>query len=480
MTFADDALHLGRFEESFAVWDRVLKATPDKAEMFMGCAKEVKGYIRHGLDEQIAIDQLYVLADDCGLTALIDEDGVRAIIEEALFAQPQAINDQADMDLSLGLWNAGQDRGPIPPRGWLLGNVFCRRFLSSLIASGGAGKTALRITQLIALAIGKALTKEHVFTRCRVLLLTLEDDLDEADRRITATCLHHGVDRRELDGWMFVSSPGARGGKLMQIDKLGRPVVSGLAARLEHEITANKLDLVCLDPFVKTHSVEENSNSLIDEVIQILADLASKHDVAIDAPHHLSKGTSDPGNAGRGRGASSMVDGMRLVYTLSVMTPEEANGYGISEAERRLLIRMDSGKVNITPPMSEAKWFRLVGVNLGNSSDVYPNGDEVQTVEPWSPPDTFAGMTNLMLNQILDNIEAGMSDGNRYSDAPNVLDRAAWRVIVKHCPGKPEGVAREIIKTWTKSGLLYREDYENLVTRKTVKGLRVDHGKRPS
>ena len=90
---------------------------------------------------------------------------------------------------------------------------------------------------------------------------------------------------------------------------------------------------------------------------------------------------------------------------------------------------MDSAKVNIAPPMSEAKWFRLVGVEIGNASDLYPHGDTVQTVEPWTPPDSFAGLSNVTLNQILTDIEAGTPDGNRYTDAPNAIERAAWRVI---------------------------------------------------
>lgn len=46
-------------------------------------------------------------------------------------------------------WDAGEDDRPIPPRGWLLGNSFCRRFVSSLIADGGVGKTAVRYAQYL-------------------------------------------------------------------------------------------------------------------------------------------------------------------------------------------------------------------------------------------------------------------------------------------------------------------------------------------
>jgi hypothetical protein len=40
----------------------------------------------------------------------------------------------------LGEWDAGDDIDLPPPRGWLLGNVFARNFISSLFAEGGTGK----------------------------------------------------------------------------------------------------------------------------------------------------------------------------------------------------------------------------------------------------------------------------------------------------------------------------------------------------
>ena len=83
----------------------------------------------------------------------------------------------------LTVLDAGSDTGTIPPRGWLLGNIFCRGYISSLMADGGVGKTALRIAQCLELARGKSLTGDYVFQRCRVLFITLEDDLDELRRR---------------------------------------------------------------------------------------------------------------------------------------------------------------------------------------------------------------------------------------------------------------------------------------------------------
>ena len=241
-----------------------------------------------------------------------------------------ARGDGAEARAELGEWDAGDDIKPPPPRGWLLGNIFARRFVSSLFADGGTGKTALRVAQLLSLATGKSLTGEHVFQRCRVLIVSLEDDADELRRRILAAMLHHKIDRSDLKGWLFLAAPGAAGGKLMTLDKKGRTERGKLADALESCIVARQIDVVSLDPFVKSHSVEENSNSAIDDVIQVLTELAAMHDVAVDAPHHTSKGVVDPGNASRGRGASAMKDGGQLIYTLTTMSADEAPPRGKS------------------------------------------------------------------------------------------------------------------------------------------------------
>jgi hypothetical protein len=332
----------------------------------------------------------------------------------------------------------------------------------------------------MSLATDRELTGEHVFQRCRVLAISLEDDDRELKRRIRAARLYHHVEQDELKGWLFVASPGRSAGKILTIDKNGKLITAGLAERIEKVIQERRIDVVSLDPFIKSHAVSENDNNAIDAVVDILTELASKYDIAVDVPHHVSKGQADPGNANRGRGASAMKDACRLVFTLTPMSLEEAKSFALDETMRRSLIRVDSGKVNIVPPMADAKWFRLVGVPLGNGTDLYPNGDLVQTVEPWTPPDTWAGLSHDLLNRVLTAIDAGMPDGNRYTDARSAKERAAWRVVLEHAPDKSEAQAREIIKTWVKNGVLVSGEYHNEKTRKDVTGLHLDTTKRPS
>ncbi len=115
-------------------------------------------------------------------------------------------NEQASPPVLEAL-DVGDDDKPIPPRQWLLGNTFCREFLSGLIAPGAGGKTALRILQALALASKRALTGENVFVRCKVLILCLEDGMTELRRRVRAAMLHHAVKREDVKGFLFLSTP---------------------------------------------------------------------------------------------------------------------------------------------------------------------------------------------------------------------------------------------------------------------------------
>jgi hypothetical protein len=373
--------------------------------------------------------------------------------------------------------NAGVDPGRIPPRGWLMANQFCRRFLSSLFAPGGTGKTALRTLQYLALATGRPLTGQHVFRRCRVLLLSFEDDIDELQRRITAALIYHNIDRAELNGWLELSAP--KGLKIAEAAKNGTLQAGPLARTLRAEIEDFRPDVIGLDPFLKLHGLAENDNGAMDYVCDLLVQLAIEHDLSVDAPHHTRKGLLTAGDADQGRGASSIKDAARLVSTLTTMSEEEAQTFGIGVADRRQYVRLDPAKVNIVPGTQTATWFRLVGVPLGNGTPEYPNGDVVQTVETWTPPDTWGDVPVAILNVILSEIDRGLDNGQRYSNNSTAKERAAWKVVERHCPGKPEGQCRKMITTWISTGVLLEEPYDDPIRRDKAIGLRVNATKLP-
>jgi hypothetical protein len=159
------------------------------------------------------------------------------------------------------------------------------------------------------------------------------------------------------------------------------------------------------------------------------------------------------------------------------MAEADAAAFSISNADQH--IRLDPAKVNIAPRAQAAKWFKLVRVKLDNGTADYPKGDEVQTVEIWSPPNAWADVSTATLNAILTEIDRGLDNGQRYSNAPKAEARAVWKVVEKHCPGKPKGECLQIIHAWLKTGLLFPEDYDDPIRRETAKGLRVNGSKRP-
>ena len=81
----------------------------------------------------------------------------------------KAKGDDDDQPLDLGEWDFGEDNEPIPPRGWLLGNLLCRQFLSAIFGDGAVGKTALIIAMALSLAASRNLIGEHVFVRAERL-----------------------------------------------------------------------------------------------------------------------------------------------------------------------------------------------------------------------------------------------------------------------------------------------------------------------
>jgi hypothetical protein len=378
----------------------------------------------------------------------------------------------------LEVYDAGDiDPTQIPPRAWLLGVTFARQFLSGVIAEGGTGKTAVRYAQFLALASGRNLTGEHVHQRCHVLIVCLEDNLVEVKRRIAAAMLHHGVSRKEIRGYLFYCTP--KGLKLLFVDEKGAPAVGELHKALVTLIRELKIDLVAIDPFVKSHGVGENDNNAIDAVCTMLANLADEFNIAVDFAHHARKGAAQPGDGSRSRGASSSNDAGRLMRTLTAMNEDEAKLFGLTAKERPAFIRYDDAKVNLTIKSGEATWFKLVGVHLGNCAvnPLYPRGDHVQTVEPWTPPDIWKAPT-ATIQTILDEIDTAFEAEEAYSNAPNAKDRPAWKVVTKHLE-RTEPQAREMIREWVKNDVLTLDDYTDKADRKKRKGLKSNPAKRP-
>src|SRR5262245_66158385 len=85
-------------------------------------------------------------------------DALRDSFDRA--AKAQRLNGSQATGDGLAEWDAGDEPGIIPPRQWLLGNQFCRSFISCIVAAGGTGKSALRLLQFSSLALAPPLSAQ--------------------------------------------------------------------------------------------------------------------------------------------------------------------------------------------------------------------------------------------------------------------------------------------------------------------------------
>ena len=180
------------------------------------------------------------------------------------------------------------------------------------------------------------------------------------------------------------------------------------------------------------------------------------------------------------RGGKALTDAARVGLTMASMTPDEASSLGVAEAERWQHVRIDDQKVNMAPRAERAQWFRLETQQLGNGTEMYPRGDVVAALVPWTPPSVFRDIPATEINAVLDVIEGGLPSGGRYSPSRRGKSNGRWVgfALMQHL-GVGEDQAANIASQWLKTGLLVVVEERDSETRKVVSGVRVVATKRP-
>lgn len=371
----------------------------------------------------------------------------------------------------------------IPPRPWLYGTALVRGFVSVLVAGGGVGKSALAMAQAVALASGQGFLGAHVHHAVPVWLLNLEDPLDELDRRLAAVLLRHRVAEAAVRGRIFLHSGRTRRLRLAELSPDGSVVLPDQAAMIE-AARAVGAGCIIVDPFVKSHALDENSNPHMDAAATAWAEIAEAAGCAVLLVHHVRKGPTMAGGAGdvdSARGGKALTDAARVAQVLSAMSEEEAETLGVAAGERWRHVRLDDAKANLAPRGTRARWFRLEGIPLGNATQAYPHGDTVAVIAPWEPPSAWSRLDPAACNRILDTLAAGPEPGLLYAAQRRGrgVERWAGWVLVE-AGGLSEAQAGEVIGGWLKSGLLVECEYRDTQQRKSRTGVRVVDAKRPT
>jgi hypothetical protein len=343
-----------------------------------------------------------------------------------------------------------RDPATIPPRQSLYDGHYIRRAIGATIGGGGRAKTTRGIYEAVCMAVGFDIATKDILTegKLRVWVCNGEEDQDELDRRVSATCQHYGITQDDLGGRLFVQS--VRDNPLRIASLINnRPVIDqGVMKYMTDFITGNSIDVFMLDPLVSFHGVMENDNGHMDLVIKEgFGAIANSTNSAGEMFHHPGK--AKPGQADTsvedGRGASAILWAVRSARVFNFMTPEEAAKLGMAEDDRKLHIRIANGKANMGP-LGKAKWMKLVVEDL-------VNGDHVAVASPWSPPDPFNGMTVRDLFAVQKRISEGV--WRESSQSPDWAGRAVAEVLDLDLESAPlQNRIKSLLKTWLTSGAL--------------------------
>ena len=364
----------------------------------------------------------------------------------------------------------------IQHRQWLYGNRLIRGYVTLLVAPGGTGKSSLILGMCMALATNRPLLGTSIHQRCNVALLNLEDPQDEIDRRMAAIAMRYKISNGDIDGRFFVSPPEATV-NIASPGSDGFSVIHPDVDDIIKKVMEAKIDVLAVDPFAESHTLEENSNPQMIQAAAAWRRVARECDCSVLLAHHVRKGPVD--SIESARGAKALTDSARVGLLLSTMTEEDAEALGVSSDNRLQYVRLDDAKANLAPRAPKASWFHLDNVTLDNATPTYPNGDQVVVIEPWEPPSVWDSMPEPDCNLALDRIAAGLPGGALYtSSRRGGSDRWAGTLLVEMFD-ITEGQASSVIKTWITNGVLVQETYRDVAQRKDRIGLRVNDTKRP-
>jgi AAA domain-containing protein len=387
------------------------------------------------------------------------------------------------------------DEKTLPKWDFLYDKHLLRGTVSATVATGSTGKSSKSIVEALEMATGKpllgvsvqrqvmvnpkepdpemtpellaklksepggglscdALDNPRQIVPLRVLLINLEDNREAVDKRIAAVMRHYKLTPEDVGGRLFTIAKGELSFKIAAQSRSGvvvrnEPAIKGMIALLLEK----KIDVFSIDPFIATHSVNENDNTAIRNVIECYDTIAEAANCAVSIWHHTRKSNGQEATIDSARGAGAFADACRSVRVLETMTAAEAKKTELPEHSR--YFRSFSGKLNFAPATDKSDWFQIISVPLDNGGGPFGDrlfGDDVGVVTTWVPPAN-------------EKQELSMSE---MSDICRAVAGAEWREDVRASMWVGKAIAtamnldvdtnkekiKGILKTLLKSGML--------------------------
>lgn len=494
---------LGAFTADFASLRKIMAAGNSSQpavrwKLFATAAAGAARCVSRGLSRADAAEALLDIAHNNGL---VDDDAIQDILAEAF---EDAIN-VVPLPLDEPHQNGKRHSPPpatqipviypfpingkgLPRRPWLVPGLLLRRCVTLLVAPPGIGKSLLTLQIGLLCCSGMAQwggwKPRGVF---RVLIINIEEDHTEMERRLSAAALQMGMDQNNLSNIGIAQTEQTESIVVAKADSRTKTVVATpMLDRIIATIIAQNIDIVVVDPFAETFAGDENSNSELKWAAVLWRAVARKTNAAVMLVHHAKKYAQNmAGDPDAGRGGGALAGVARIVATLFNMTEKEAESFHIDPEHRTKYIRFDDAKANLSLVSAFAKWFEKKSISIENAGEGEP-ADDVGVLAPWRPPDVFADMTAGEARGILDRLDEGVKDqdgrptGDPYCRTRSgKAERWAGGVIIEFLQCSKDD-AKTVIDKWIKNEVLI--EYEAPVT--TSKGmprgcLRVNHSKRP-
>ena len=347
-----------------------------------------------------------------------------------------------------------------PPRDWLVRHRLMRKHSTVTAAAPGVGKSTLTIEEAVSLASGMDFLGFGIDRPRKVAVINNEETRDELERRIEATCVRFEVPFPSIAANLYLHS-GVDAEKFV-VARRGpndSVAIDVRTQQLSEFLRDAGIELLVIDPFVQVHTVSENVNEEIEQVMMALRDISVRANCALHLVHHTRKppaGTAhQAGDIFAVRGGGAIVGDAHFVFTLADMGQADGEALGIADADRKKFIRLDDAKGKVAPP-SGARWFAREGVTMPYGLI----GEEVGVLVPRSFEQALGSsdISTFTATEILREIDKRWRDGNPFS-ASVQSPRYVVPVMVRDHGCSPKS-ARSLLRDWLANGMVASLAYD--------------------
>ena len=339
--------------------------------------------------------------------------------------------------------------GAIPKRPWVVPGYFMRGAVSILSGQGAGGKSSLIVCWTVAGGTGATVGDFKPAEPLIMVNYNVEDELDEQRRRYSAALTAANSDPAAIRNRVIRCGPHDVGTLFERDNNTGRVLPTLAMAALEKLITDSGADVLICDPLAELHNAEENDNTAMRAVVAAFRSMAKRLNIAVMVLHHDRKGNNTPGDMDRMRGASAVSGAVRVALTLSTMSQEEADKFGIAPEDRRRHFRVDGAKSNYAPAQ-DAEWWRLDGIEIAN-------GETVAACRPWTPPSATGSIDMAGCCAALRKLHEGIDGRFAYAEASQNTGKG-WGGQVLLDAGLNKHQAKHLLAKWVEEEVLSVED----------------------